>query len=235
MSKRLRLSDKHVELVHRHVEDSGSIPGLVPITEAQYDDHLEAFLRERPDGAISMFAYGSLIWKPVFEPAAVKTATAVGWQRAFTLHLTRFRGTPECPGLMMQLDHGDCCDGVLQMIAEGQEWNILSEMWRREMTVWPSGNIPRWIDVESGNQTHRAIAFTANPESPNYRGGLPFEVVATSLSEACGHWGSSAEYLLRTVEALHEHGIHDAHLWALQDRVAELIEGRFDFTPPRRS
>lgn len=235
MSKRPRLTDKHVDLVHRHVENSGSLPGLVPITEEEYDDHLRAFLQDRPDGPIGVFAYGSLIWRPVFEPAEIRRATALGWERAFTLLLKRFRGTPEIPGLMMQLDHGDACDGVLQMVSEGREWDILSDMWRREMTVWPSGNIPSWIDVESNGKTIRAIAFTANPESPNYTGRLTLDEVAAVLSEACGHWGSGAEYLLRTIEALEDHGIHDSHLWTLQDRVASLIEDRFDFRPTRRS
>ena len=73
----------------------------------------------------------------------------------------------------------------------------------------------------------RVIAFTANPESPNYAGALDLEEVATCLSQACGHWGSGAEYLYETVMALEGAGVHDPYLWALQDRVAGLIEARF--------
>lgn len=73
---------------------------------------------------------------------------------------------------------------------------------------------------------HRAIAFVANSESRNYVGGLTMDEVAACLSEACGHWGSGAEYLLQTVSALEAEGIHDPYLWDLQDRVAALIEAR---------
>ena len=228
MSQRFRLTDAHVKLVHRSVEDPGPLPGFDHFTEEQYDDHLRTFLEEKPEGPIGVFVYGSLIWKPVFPPDASFRAMALGWQRAFCLHLKRFRGTPECPGLMMQIDRGGSCEGVLQIVPAGREWEILSDLWRREMTVRPSGNAPRWIDVEANGERRQAIAFTANTESPNYVGHLTFDEVAGCLSEACGHWGSGAEYLLQTVMALEAEGIHDPYLWDLQDRVAELIESKFE-------
>jgi len=227
MSRIPRLTETHIRQVHRVVEDSGAWPGLEHFTEKQYDEHLRDFLKDRPDGPIGVFAYGSLIWKPVFLPEAIRRATALGWKRAFTLRLKRFRGTPEFPGLMMQIDRGATCEGVLQVIPPEREWDILADLWRREMTVRPPGNCPRWIDVDAEGGAFRAIAFTANPESPNYVGGLTLEEVAACLSEACGHWGTGAEYLLQTVVALEAAGIHDAYLWSLQDRVATLIENQF--------
>jgi cation transport protein ChaC len=48
-------------------------------------------------------------------------------------------------------------------------------------------------------------------------------VVAATLARAAGHWGTCAEYLLRTVESLEQHGIRDRSLWRLQAAVAEQI------------
>jgi cation transport protein ChaC len=127
---------------------------------------------------------------------------------------------------MMQIDRGGTCQGVLHVVPPEREWEVLSDLWRREMTVRPPGNLPRWIDVEAAGRLSRAIAFTANPESPNYAGRLPLKDVAACLAEACGHWGTGADYLLQTVTALEREGIHDPHLWALQEQVAELIESR---------
>jgi cation transport protein ChaC len=219
-----KLTEEHVRRVHRDIADPGSWPGVEHFTEAQYDEHLRAFLADRPDGPIGVFAYGSLIWKPVFEPSATVRATAIGWERAFTLRIKRFRGTPEFPGLMMQIDRGGTCDGVIQMVPDGAEWPVLADLWRREMTVRPPGNLPRWIDVDCAGRTTKAIAFTANPDSPNYAGRLDAGEVSAVLSRACGHWGSGAEYLLQTVLSLDRAGIHDPYLWDLQDRVAALIE-----------
>jgi len=227
MQRSPRLTEAHVRRVHRAVEDTGAGPGIEVFSDDQYDEHLREFLRERPQGPIGVFAYGSLIWRPVFVPAAVYRATALGWQRAFSLRLNRFRGTPDFPGLMMQIDRGDTCEGVLQVVPPDREWAVLADLWRREMTARPPSNCPRWIDVEVGGDVRRAIAFTANPEGRNYAGGLTLDEVAACLSEACGHWGSGAEYLLQTVSALEAEGIHDPYLWILQERVAALIDARF--------
>ena len=74
-----------VRLATREVADAGPMPGFHPSGEAEYDEHLDAFLRDRPEGPLYVFAYGSLIWKPVYEPAAAQRATAPGWHRAFCL------------------------------------------------------------------------------------------------------------------------------------------------------
>jgi cation transport protein ChaC len=125
---------------------------------------------------------------------------------------------------MMQIDRGGSCDGVLHLVPPERETEILGQLWRREMTVRPPGNCPNWIEVEADGRILKAVAFTANPDSPNYIGGLTVEEVASHLAIACGHWGSGAEYLLQTITALESHGVHDPHLWELQERVAELIE-----------
>jgi hypothetical protein len=52
-----RLTDAHVRRIHREVEDPGAWPGLEPFTEAHYDESLSAFLRDRPEGPVGVFAY----------------------------------------------------------------------------------------------------------------------------------------------------------------------------------
>ena len=61
---------------------------------------------------------------------------------------------------------------------------------------------------------------------------LPQEV-ASCLAEARGLWGSGADYLLQTITAVEKEGIHDPHLWALQEQVADLIDARFAPDVPR--
>ena len=94
MSPVPRLTDAHIRLVHREVTDPGAWPGLEHFTEAQYDEHLSAFLQDRPEEPIRVFAYGSLIWKRVFEPTAELRAIDLGWHRAFSLRQKRFRARP---------------------------------------------------------------------------------------------------------------------------------------------
>jgi glutathione-specific gamma-glutamylcyclotransferase len=226
MGERLRLTAELVKQVHRDVPDTGPLPGSTVFSEADYDVYLAEFLEERPDGPLQVFSYGSLIWKPVFEPVATVPAVALGWQRSFCLKVVRFRGTLDRPGLMMQIDRGSRCEGLVQQVAPGSAWADLGKLWRREMTNKPPSNLPRWIDISVGGAATKAIAFTANPDSPLYVGELAAEETAQTLSIACGHWGSGAEYLRQTVLSLEAAGIHDPYLWGLQERVADLIAAR---------
>ncbi len=226
MSEKLRLTAELVKQVHREVPDTGPLAGSTVFSEAEYDGYLSDFLKENTVGPLHVFCYGSLIWKPVFEPVATAHAIALGWQRSFCLKVARFRGTLEQPGLMMQIDRGGQCEGLVQEVATASAWDDLSKLWRREMTNKPPSNLPRWIDVNVGGVTTKAIAFTANPASPIYVGQLAAEEIAQTLSIACGHWGSGAEYLRQTVLSLEAAGIHDPYLWELQERVAELIKAR---------
>jgi cation transport protein ChaC len=226
MVRAMRLTEDLVRVVHREVPDTGPLQGSVQFTEADYDAYLAELLRDKPPGPVEVFSYGSLIWKPAFEPVTSARAIAMGWQRSFCLRLVRFRGTPEVPGLMMQIDRGGSCEGVMQQVNPRSEWSDLSALWRREMTNKPPSNLPRWIDVETSGRLRKALTFTANPESPLYVGRPTDDDVAARLAIACGHWGSGADYLRQTVLSLEANGIHDPYLWELQDRVAALIEAR---------
>lgn len=225
----LRLTEELVRCVYRRVDDLGYADGTEIFSEEDYDSHLEAFLLQCPAGPLFVFAYGSLIWKPAFEHAGSVRAVARGWRRSFCLKIKRFRGTAEEPGLMMALDKGGQCEGFLQRLHDGKEFGELQKLWRREMTMKPPGNMPRWVEVEGPQGTITAIAFTANSERANYAGNLPIEQTADILAIACGHWGSCADYLRQTVQSLEASGIHDEYLWRLQelvaDRIAERLQG----------
>jgi cation transport protein ChaC len=123
---------------------------------------------------------------------------------------------------MMALDRGGACRGVLQRIPTAYVEQRLDLLLRRETSVKPASNTPRWVRVESPSGSRAALAFTINRSGPTYcRHTL--EETADILSRACGHWGSGAEYLLHTVAHLEERGIHDPYLWRLQRMVAERI------------
>jgi cation transport protein ChaC len=222
----LQLTAELVRRVHRDVPDAGYDPKQLVFSEQDYDDHLHDFLAEGPAGPLHVFACGSLIWKPAFEHAGMRRGTAQGWRRSFCMRITRFRGTRDQPGLMMALDRGGSCEGFVQRLHEGREYGELQKLWRREMTMKPPGNMPRWIEVETGQGTVWAIAFTANAERPNYAGDLGIEEIADTLAVACGHWGSGAEYLHETVKSLEASGIQDDYLWRLQELVAQRIMAR---------
>ncbi len=53
------------------------------------------------------------MWNPEFEVEATENAVAYGWHRAFSLRIERFRATSEAPGLMLALQRGGSCSGLI--------------------------------------------------------------------------------------------------------------------------
>ena len=224
----MSLTADHVARVHEVVQDNGGAPGLELHTDADYDGWVEQIIRTHPDptAPTQLFAYGSLIWKPEIEHRGEQLAVARGWHRAFCLRMMRFRGTPERPGLMMALDRGGQCRGVLYNLPKDNLEGQFGKLFRREFTYKPINNMPRWITVETAAGRAPALTFVMNRAAPVYAGRLSLEAVADVLSESCGHWGTGAEYLLNTVSHLEAKGIRDSNLWQLQRLVAERIERR---------
>jgi cation transport protein ChaC len=214
-----------VALVAREIDDLGPAPGVVVHDDDDYEASLQSFLDAGSwhGEDVWVFGYGSLLWKPAFEPAEQVAAILPGWHRAFCIRVTRFRGTPEQPGLMMSLMPGGSCRGALFRVPSREVMPSLRKLWRREMTVKPPNAPPRWVVAKAGTTATRAIVFAADPNGCNFVKGLTGEQISAVLCAAVGHWGSGAEYLLQTVDQLEHLGIRDANLWRLQRLVAQKL------------
>ncbi|WP_353843000.1 gamma-glutamylcyclotransferase [Mesorhizobium sp.] len=206
--RKLTLTADHVARVHKVVQDQGLTAGAELHTDADYDRWVEQMIRAHPapKAPTRLFAYGSLIWKPEIEHIGEQLGAARGWHRAFCFRMTRFRGTPEQPGLMMALDRGGQCRGVLYDLPEDNLERQFGKLFRREFTYKPANSMPRWITVETASGATPALTFVMNRDSPLYAGRQSLEAVADVLARACGHWGTGAEYLLNTVSHLEAKG-----------------------------
>ncbi|ESX13024.1 cation transporter [Mesorhizobium sp. LSJC265A00] len=212
-----------VARVERVEPDPGPEPGTTEHTDAEFDSLVEQLLSEHRPEALWVFAYGSLIWNPEFAHVEQRPATAPGWHRSFCLTLTRWRGTRDLPALMLALDRGGSCNGIVYRLPAEDHVGQLGQLMRREIDANPPTNVPCWIKVKTKDGPLRALAFVAAPGGRAYAGRLPLEQVADTLARAAGHWGSSAQYLFRTVSKLEESGIRDRNLWRIQDLVAQQI------------
>ncbi|HEY7689533.1 MAG TPA: gamma-glutamylcyclotransferase [Dongiaceae bacterium] len=205
-------------------DDPGPLPNY--FTDEQRAESLAATLAHpRARRPVWVFAYGSLIWKPEIPFAEKRIATVRGYHRQFCLRVKRFRGSPEEPGLVLGLEPGGVCRGVAYRLAEAECDGALKKLWARELLT--GAYVPRWVDAHTEGGVERAIAFTINRTHERYTGRLTDPEAADALARACGHVGSSAEYLMETVAHLEELGIRDERLWRLQQMVAERIAARF--------
>ena len=226
-SRTLSLTAELVARCHRVVEDPGPDANNTYLDDDDYATMVDTMLAQHhPGDPIWLFAYGSLIWKPEVPHEEERVARAHGWHRSFCLKMTRWRGSKEQPGLMLGLDRGGACQGLALRLPAGDPREQLGKLFRREMTAKPSTYTPRWLKLSTDSGALRGLGFVINPKGRAYSGRLSDEEVAGTLACACGHWGSGADYLHNAVTNLELRGIHDRHLWRLQQLVAAAIVAR---------
>lgn len=211
----LTRADLEADLLRRNYERYH--PELALMPREAYEGSLESTIAGA-GGDLWLFAYGSLIWNPLFHYAERREARAADLHRRFCLWSRMGRGTPQRPGLMLALDEGGCCDGFAFRIASAQVREELTLIWRREMTL--GSYEPRFVEVVAdGGERLRALAFVARAGAEHYAGRLPQATVVEVLASASGRLGSAAEYLFETVRSLREHGIDDPPLFDLEAQV----------------
>jgi len=221
----MALTAELVARCERDEPDPGPEPGRRYFTDAEYAAAAAKFIEQAPLGPLWVFAYGSLIWKPAVDTTEHRRAVAHGWHRSFCLRLTRWRGSPAQPGLMMGLRRGGRCKGIVHRIADDDRQALLVRLLRREVGNDKHLTGVRWINVDTEQGKVRALTFWAEPIGLENWVDLPLSQVAQILARACGHIGSGAAYLFHTVSKLDELGIRDRNLWRLQQMVAAEIRG----------
>ncbi len=188
------------------------------LTDEQLSASLNRTLAAKPKGAgWWVFGYGSLLWNPIFPVAESRPALVHGLHRRFCLWSLASRGSPGAPGLVLGLMPGGACRGVAFRLPSPLAIDELHLLWRREMVL--GSYVPRWVQVDAGGRRLHALAFVVKRDHPQFAGALPLERQAEVIAQACGHLGSSHDYLERTRVALAAHGVVDAYL----ERVAAAV------------
>lgn len=188
------------------------------LSEAELQESIrETLRRQKPNSDVWLFAYGSLIWNPIFRFVEHRVGSIHGFHRRFCLWTPLGRGTPDNPGLVLGLDKGGSCRGIAFRIAAVDVLSELLLVWRREMVV--ASYIPTWVKVSDGKQGLQAIAFVVNRHHQSYAGNVSFETTVDSIATASGELGSCADYLMQTVDGLMTVGIKDKQLLRLRKQV----------------
>src|SRR4030095_11513177 len=155
----MNLPPELVALVHRHIQDTGPDRDRRLLTDEDYDQLLSTLLSTRPASPVWVFAYGSLLWKPGFAHIEEVPGRLIGWHRSFCFSQKRCRGTPDRPGLMLSFDRGGECCGLLLRFAEDTLERELQKLLRREMTLKPANQGPRWVRVRTLHGDVTAFTF----------------------------------------------------------------------------
>ncbi len=171
-----------------------------------------------------IFAYGSLMWNPQFTWDARHVATIRGFHRSFRVWSRVNRGTPENPGLVLTLERGGSCRGLVYRIEADRVQEEMQLIWKREMRF--GSYCPKWLECVVGDQSMRALAFTVNRQCSGYAGEIPEAVMVEAIASARGRYGPAHDYLFKTTETLREHGIRDSRV----EHLAGLVRARLETT-----
>ncbi len=187
-------------------------------------------LADHRGGDLWVFAYGSLMWDPAFHFTEVRRATVSGYKRCFVLkHTYGARGTPETPGLMAALDHGessrgDCCEGLVFRIAAQDIEKETEILWRREMVG--HAYTPHFVTAVIEDQAITALAFVANHASKVICPDLTREEQIRFVANGKGFLGTSKEYLSNIVRQFDALGVVDEDCTALLQEVEDYLAGQ---------
>ena len=163
-----------------------------------------------PGGDLWVFAYGSLMWNPDFPHVEARQALLRGYHRSFCIWSGRYRGTPQNPGLVLGLDRGGACRGIVYRVATVDVDEALRLLWVREMRRLTYR--PRVVNVAHDAAVVAALAFTADPRSASYAGRLTDAEAAARIAVSAGERGPNIDYLANTLRHLDELGVRDDRL-----------------------
>jgi len=201
------------------------------LTRDERHQRLDLIRRQRPDGPVWVFGFGSLMWNPCFLYDSRHTAVLTGWERKFHIWTSYARGTAERPGLGLCLEAGPgACKGVAFRLLPDHEERDWHALWWREMTTGIYRAI--WCEAEvEGHGVVPVLTFVVDRDHRQYAGPMETEVMARIIAGASGKYGTCRDYLANTLREMRVLGVIDPELTTLLhivDRHESLAGDRLD-------
>lgn len=165
-----------------------------------------------------VFGYGSLMWRPGFDYEERHVAVLRGAHRKLCLFSYVHRGTPEAPGLVLGLDHGGSCRGIVFRIAPEKVKATFDYLQEREQMNYAYREVVRQVQLDDGRSVP-ALMFIVNRKHPQYSGMLDQSEILRHVRQGMGKAGSNPDYIRNTALELDRLNIHDATLTWLVERL----------------
>ena len=171
-----------------------------------------------PDGDLWVFGYGSLMWDPGFEVARAVPARLYGYHRRLCLWSVHYRGTAECPGLVLGLDRGGSCNGIALGVARRNAVAVAAYLREREMLNNAYLPVIKKVYLRGGGEVD-ALTFVSRLDHPQFARPLSVAETASVVLAAEGRRGKNCDYVLNTVRHLSELEIHHTALHAVAEKL----------------
>ncbi len=175
-------------------------------------------------GDLWVFGYGSLMWRPDFPYVEARRARLNGYHRCFCISSTHHRGTAARPGLVLGLDRGGSCEGMVFRVAADVAAGVLAALRKREQVN--GVYCERHVAVRLDGAEHRevaALAYIVERCHPSYAGRQSLATQAHLIRGARGRSGPNLDYLVNTVRHLRSLGIRERELERLVALAGPLV------------
>jgi cation transport protein ChaC len=177
-----------------------------------------------PGHDLWVFAYGSLMWRPGFAYEEARRARLTGWRRCFSIYSVHHRGRPERLGMVLGLDRGGVCEGIVYRVAAARAGEVRAYLRAREQVsgVYREVLVPVEIEQQHPPVEATALAYVVERTHPAYAGRLPLRLQARLIRGGTGVSGTNLDYLVSTVRHLADLGIRERELERLVTLVGPL-------------
>lgn len=168
--------------------------------------------------SLYVFGYGSLMWRPGFPHTARALATVRGRHRRLCVYSWVHRGTRERPGLVLGLDRGGACRGIVFTVAAADADDVVAYLRAREQvtSVYLERTVPA---VLADGCVLPALTYVVDRRHPQYAGDLSLEETLQVVRGAVGQSGNNEDYVLSTADHLRGEGIADPRLQAVASHL----------------
>jgi cation transport protein ChaC len=158
-----------------------------------------------------VFGYGSLMWKPGFPFVERQAAVARGVHRRLCVYSTRYRGTPEQPGLVLGLVRGGSCQGIAFRVHARDVPATRAYLKDREQVTMVYHEVFRPVRLSDGRRI-AALCYVVDETHRQFAGRLDREALLAFVRQGSGQMGSCRDYVANTVGELRRLGYDDREL-----------------------
>jgi cation transport protein ChaC len=161
-----------------------------------------------------------------------------GFKRRFWQASEDHRGVPGAPGRVVTIvpsdtlldnDHHGATNhtvGVAFLVEPEQRKQVLEYLDFREKGGYSTTFVDVYADDNADTPLIRgAMLYTGTTDNEMFVGpGSCLDEIADIIAKRVGPSGANAEYLLNLAEALRRRGVHDQHVFDLEERVLSIVE-----------
>jgi cation transport protein ChaC len=160
------------------------------------------------------------MWRPDFPYLEKHPARVSGLHRSLCVYSFVHRGTPEHPGLVLGLDRGGACRGIVFRVAATDRAATVRYLRAREQvtSVYVEAMRGAWLMTEPQRRV-QALTYIVDRGHPQYAGRLTPDERLHHIRQGHGQSGANRDYVLSTVQTLESLGCRDAELHALAARL----------------